>query len=237
MSIEPSEYEFNPVYHTINHRFFVLYGIKIADHIDTVEKVSWRPQEGFDFIAKDTVALVAALKMAKFQNDSRERTFGIIPGVGYFAGLATHGDGYREQSAGAMLHCAVAKDVCNVHLDDTAFVLEGYNANAAQHIADDLIWQTGVVANVAKVSVPLASFLGRVHPVVPNLRQMKPLSAVGLQFDLYSRRSADERTVMKLTIDATHSCSDVTCGALSALHGRTIEGENKFMISFTVIGL
>ena len=237
MPLDFDDYNSNWVFDTIRKRFFVLYGIKLGDHIDSVEKVTWRPQEGFDFIPTDAKAFVKALIEARFQLDSRERSFGIIPGIGYFAALATHGQGYREQSAGVMLHCAIAPDICNIHLDNTGFVLEGYNANAFQHIADDLLWQDKIVRNVARLSVPLAKVLGRVHPIVPNLRQFKPLSEVGVQFDVYSRRSDDERSIFKLTIDATHSCSDVTCGALRALHGKSIEGENRIMLMVNVIGL
>lgn len=237
MPLDFDEYNSNPVFQRINRRFFIRYGILLGDHIDSVEKVSWRPQEGFDFVPHDAAAFTEVLKQARFQHDSRERTFGLIPGIGYFAALVTRGEGYREQSAGLMLHCAVAKDLCNIHLDDTAFVLEGYNANAGQHIADDLIWQTGVVANVAKLSLPLASVLGRIHPIVPNLRQMRPLSAVGAQFDLYTRSSANEQILLKLTIDYTHSCSDLTCGALQAIHGQTVKGEDQFMLTLNVTGL
>ena len=237
MPLDFDEYNSHPVYRRINNRFFVRYGIMLGDHIASVEKVNWRVQEGFDFIPANAAAFVQAITNARFQLDSTERSYGIIPGVGFFAALATHGQGYREQSAGEMLHCAIANDICNIHLDDTGFVLEGYNANALQHIADDLLWQDKIVKNVAKLSVPIASVLGRVHPIVPNLRQMRPLSEVGVQFDVYSRPSKDEMSIMKLTIDATHSCSDMTCGAWSAVHGKTVEGENKFMLNLQVLGL
>lgn len=234
MSLEVYNYIFNPVYQTIGHRFFKLNEINISSHIQSVETVSWRPQEGFYFIAKNPSKLIQALQSARFQLDSRERSFGFLPSIGFFAALVTESEGYRERSAGVMLHCAISNDLCNIQLDDTAFVLEGYNANMAQHVADDLIWQTGIVANV---SVPFAKILGRVHSIVPNLRQFKPLSEIGAQFDLYSRRSDDERILLKLTVDATHSCSDLTCGALKALDGQAIEGDNKVMVKLNIIGL
>ena len=43
--------------------------------------------------------------------------------------MATHGQGYRENSEPS-LHCAVAKDKCNVHLDNIGIRLGSYNANA-----------------------------------------------------------------------------------------------------------
>ena len=237
MSIDPLVYIHDPVYKAISHRFAKNYGIVISKHIHSVEKIYWRNQEGFEFVAKSPGALVQALVQARFQHDARDRIFGIIPSLGTFAALATTGEGYREQSVGLMLHCAVSNDLCSVHLDDTAFVLDGYNANAGQHIANDLIWQTGIVANVAKLSVPVASVLSRFHPIVPNLHQFKPLSEVGAGFDIYTRGSDDEKRVTKVTLDFTHSCSDHTCGALKAIDGQKIEGSNQVFLKLEIIGL
>ena len=50
MPLDFDEYNSHPVYRRISNRFFVRYGIMLGDHIESVEKVNWRVQEGFDFI-------------------------------------------------------------------------------------------------------------------------------------------------------------------------------------------
>ena len=233
--VERFEYLLHPVYQAIRDRFRKVHHINIEDHIQAVQKVYWRTEEGFDFVPKSAAAWTQALRRAGFAHDVRDKHLGIIPSVGFFAALATVGEGYREPGSPS-LHCAVANAMCKVHLDNMGFVLTGYGPDAGQHSIDELGWQTYVVAPFAKLSVPLASVLARFHPVVPNSRQFKPFSAVGVQFDIYSKRSRDQQMQLKLTIDLTHACSDATCGALSALHGRSITGENQAMLNLSVLG-
>lgn len=233
--LEKSDYVYHPVYRAIRNRFRMLYHIEIDDHIASVQKVYWRTEEGFDFVPRDARAWTQALQAAGFVHDLRDKHLGIIPSVGFFAALATAGEGYREPGSPS-LHCAVADSMCKVHLDNVGFVLTGYGPDAGQHIIDELGWQTYVVAPLANISLPLASALARLHPVVPNSRQFRPFSEVGVQFDLFSARSRDQQTQLRLTIDVTHACSDATCGALSRVQGRTFRGENKVMLNFTVLG-
>ena len=234
--ITESFYQLHPVYQGIRDRFWLRYQIKIGDYIGKVTDIKWRLEEGFDFVPTDFEAFTSALRKAGFVHDVRDKHLGIIPSVGYFAALATEGEGYREPGSPS-LHCAVARRLCKVHLDNFGFVLNGgYGPDAGEHIIDELGYQTYVVANVAKLSVPVASVLARFHPVLPNSRQFKPFSAAGFQFDLLSGRSRDLQRQWKLTIDVTHACSDLTCGALRFVHGQEVRGENQFMLRLYVLG-
>lgn len=228
-------YQYHPVYRGIRDRFWLVHGIDLTRFIGRMVDVKWRLEEGFDFVPTDHVAFTAALRNAGFAHDVRDKHLGIIPSVGYFAALATEGEGYRERGSPS-LHCAVARRLCKVHLDNFGFVLTGYEPDAGEHIVDELGYQTYIVANVARLSRPLAGVLARLHPMVPNSRQFKPFSAVGFSFDVASGRSRNLQRQWKLSVDVTHACSDLSCGALRALHGQKVEGENQFMLNFTVIG-
>jgi len=105
--------------------------------VKSIVQVNPTISAGFDFMAVDAEQSADALLHAGFQPDSRERTLGILPSVGSIAALATHGQGFRE-STEPSLHCAVATDYCNVHLDNIAIRLGNYNANAPQHVVDEL---------------------------------------------------------------------------------------------------
>jgi hypothetical protein len=227
---------FHPIFRAIADRFWIMHKIRIADHIEEIKEVYWRTEEGVDFVPKSAAAWTKALRKAGFVHDKRDKHLGFIPSVGTFAALATTGEGYREPGSPS-LHCAVASFLCKVHLDNVGFVLTGYTADAGQHIVDELGYQTYVVANVAKLSVPLASFLGRIHPIMPNSSQFKPFSAVGARFDVYSKRSRDQQRQVKLTVDFTHACSDITCGTLGRFQGKSFQGENQVMLNLWFTGL
>lgn len=234
--IPPPEYQFNEVYRAISSRFFQFHHIKISDYIDKMLSVSHRYEEGFNFVPKDADKWEDALKKAKFQPDTREMHFGIIPSVGKVAALATRGNGYREKGTPS-LHCAVAKDECSVHLDNIGFRSDGYGPDAGQHIVDELIWQDKIVPRLRWVApAAVVDFLHRIHPVVPNTRQFRPFSQVGLEFDVMSRRSPNLQQQLKITIDLSHSCSNASCDAFRRLNGSSLRMENTLMLNFKVIG-
>jgi hypothetical protein len=229
-------YQFNKVYHGISTRFLQLHHIKISDHIDKMLSVDNRLEVGFNFVPKDAAKWEEALIKAGFQPDKREMHFGIIPSVGKVAALATRGNGYREKGTPS-LHCAVAKDECSVHLDNIGFRSDGYGPDAGQHIVDELIWQDKIVPKLRRVMpVAVVDFLHRIHPVVPNSRQFRPFSQVGLELDLLARRSPDLQRQIKITIDLSHSCSNATCDAFRQIDGKSIRMENTLMLNFKVIG-
>ena len=128
----------SPMWRMISARFYNLYHIDLRKHVKTIIEVKPTINAGFDFVPVDGNAWGDALKRAGFQPDMRERILGIIPSVGSVAAMATHGQGYRENNEPS-LHCAVAKDRCNIHLDNIAIRVGSYNANAPQHVVDELI--------------------------------------------------------------------------------------------------
>ena len=93
---------------------------------------------------------------------------------------------------------AVAKDFCNVHLDNIGIRLGNYNANAPQHVADELVWQDKILPAMLKIGISphFVDILRRVHPVVPNLRQVTAVTKewqprVGVELDIARVRSKD----------------------------------------------
>jgi hypothetical protein len=225
------------VYQDIRHRFRTRHQIDISKYIMSMTKLTQRYEDGFDFVPWNADAWERALVRAGFKPDLRETHLGFIPSIGKLAALATHGGGYREDGSPS-LHCAVAKDRCNVHLDNIGFRLHGYNPDLGQHTTDELAWQAIIVPLLGKVLPPQAvQLLHRFHPVVPNSRQVKPYSEIGVEFDVKQGRSRDLQRHWRLTIDLTHSCSDATCGVWRKINGQTVEGDNKLLVSFKVMGM
>ena len=197
---------------------------------------------GFDFVPVDAGKWSSALQNAGFQPDSRERLWGILPSVGSVAALATHGQGYREKSEPS-LHCAVAKDYCNVHLDNIGIRVGNYNANAPQHVADELIWQDKILPAMLKIGISphFVDLLRRVHPVVPNLRQVTAVTKewqprVGAELDIARVRSKDASQQLRVYIDFSHACSDSTCKVLNNVQGKTYN-DDRVMFTIEVTGL
>ncbi len=97
------------------------------------------------------LAAKARLKLRAwaFQKDTKEWILGILPAVGSIAAMATHGEGYRE-NAEPSLHCAVASDYCNVHLDNIGIRSGNYNINAPQHVVDELFWQDKILPGMLR---------------------------------------------------------------------------------------
>lgn len=236
-SIPKVVYGLDPIYTGINTRFRTRHGIDLSAHI---EKMSWlgrRVEQGFNFVPWDAGAFETALKHAGFKNDLREKHLGFIPSVGALAALATHGQGYREEGSPS-LHCAIAPDICNVHLDNIGFRLDGYGPDAGQHIVDELVWQDKIVPLIGKIlPTQITDLLHRLHPMIPNTRQVKPFSELGVEVDVVSGRSRDLQRQWRVTIDLTHSCTNATCDAWRKLNGKSVEGDNKVMVMFKVVGM
>lgn len=131
-------YGLDPVYAGISRRFRSRHGIDISTHI---EKMTWLGrvvEQGFNFVPWNACEFEQAIKQAAFENDRREKHLGFLPSVGTLAALVTRGEGYREKGS-PNLHCAIAPDLCNVHLDNVGFRLDGYGPDAGQHIVDELV--------------------------------------------------------------------------------------------------
>ena len=125
-----------------------------------------------------------------------------------------------------------------MHLDDIGFRLEGYGPDAGQHIVDELVWQDKIVPALGTLlPTVVTDFLQRFRPVIPNTRQVKPFSGLGLEFDVASGRSRDLQRQWRVTIDVTHSCSDITCDVWRKLDGKAVKGDNKTMLWLKVVGM
>ena len=230
----------SPMWRMISARFYNLHHIDLRKHVKWIVKVNTTINAGFDFVPVDAKAWEEALRMGGFQPDSRERILGLLPSVGSIAAMATHGQGYRE-NAEPSLHCAVAKDYCNVHLDNIGIRLGNYNANAPQHVVDELIWLDKILPAMLTIGVSphFVDLLRRVHPVVPNLRQVTAVTKewqprVGVELDLARVRSRDAVQQLRVYVDFTHACSNSTCAMLNNTQGKTYQDDQLlFMIEIT----
>ena len=230
------------IWRTIAARFYSRHGIELRKHVKSIVKVNPTINAGFDFVPVDGQAWAETLHGRGFQLDARERLLGILPSVGSVAALATHGQGYRENSEPS-LHCAVAKDYCNVHLDNVGIRLGNYNANAPQHIADELVWQDKILPAMLKIGISshFVDILRRVHPVVPNLRQVTAVTKewqprVGVELDIARVRNRDATKQVRVYIDFSHACSDTTCKLLNNMQGKTYN-DDRVMFTIEVTGL
>lgn len=73
--------------------------------------------------------------------------------------------------------------------------------------------------------------------MIPNTRQVKPFSELGVEVDVVSGRSRDLQQQWRVTIDLTHSCANATCDVWRKLNGQSVEGDNKVMVMFKVVGM
>jgi hypothetical protein len=232
----------SPMWRMISARFYNLHSIDLRKHVKWIVKVNPTISAGFDFVAVDAEQWADALRHAGFQPDSRERALGILPSVGSIAALATHGQGFRE-STEPSLHCAVAKDNCNVHLDNIAIRLGNYNANAPEHVVDELLWQDKIVPALGRIGLPtpLVDILRRAHPVIPNLRQVTAVTKewqprVGVELDIARVRSQDVSKQVRVYVDFSHACSNSTCKILDNMQGKTYN-DDRVMFMIEVTGL
>ena len=232
----------SPMWRMISARFYNLHHIDLRKHVKAIIEVKPTINAGFDFAPVDGDAWGEALQHAGFQPDLRERILGIIPSVGSIAALATHGQGYRENSEPS-LHCAVAKDKCNVHLDNIGIRLGSYNANAPEHVVDELLWQDKILPLMLRGGVPtqLVDFLRRAHPMIPNLRQVTAVTKewqprVGLEFDIARVRSTDASQQVRVYLDFSRACTNSTCKLLNNVQGKTYN-DDRVMFTIEVTGL
>ena len=167
MGLSKQEYWISPVYRKISNRFREKYKINIDNHIRTMTDVARLEQDGITFVPHDDHRLISDLMATQnFHHDNRADV------VGRAAASATRGEGYREISD-TSLHCQVAADECNIHIDYVGFVARGPNGesyvgpDALQHIADELAWMklAGWVTGKNKF---LGHLVGRLHPILPN---------------------------------------------------------------------
>lgn len=232
----------SPMWRMISARFYNLHHIDLRKHVKAIIEVKPTINAGFDFVPVDGDAWSQALERGGFQRDSRERILGIIPSVGSVAAMATHGEGYRENSEPS-LHCAVAKDRCNVHLDNIGIRLGSYNANAPEHVVDELIWQDKILPAMVKIGISthFVDLLRRAHPIIPNLRQVTAVTKewqprVGVELDIARVRSKDASKQLRVYLDFSHACSDSTCKLLNNVQGKTYD-DNRLAFTIEVTGL
>ncbi len=225
----------SPTYNAIAERLTQLSpGIDLGKHIehgtkDFDAKIEIGPttSEGVSFVPRDPIALRNAIVAAKnknglpaFHHDNRKNW------IFRLAAVATHGGGYREIGSPS-LHCAIASDVCNIHLDDFGFVSVGsdgktyFTPDALPHIGDELIFRAYVrkylrkamVASLGEhVAAPATLLLDRSYLALPTLSKLnmsKLTNTVDLRAGL-GLKVAETNTV-KLRFEATcgnKHCSD-----------------------------
>jgi len=180
--IPTHQYWGNSIYKQIAGRLYNRHKIRIADHINIMEKIGTRLGQGIEFEPVDGEKFKNLLKMPKFAHDNRKHFCDNI------AAGATEGEGYREVGVPS-LHVQVAPTRCKVHVDNFGFVAIGpdgkkyYNPDLIQHIVDELIWEDKFVGWVGKMSPTIAGLLGTIHPVLPNSRNRYEL-AIGTRIDI-----------------------------------------------------
>lgn len=225
----------DPTYVAIAERLMALKpGINLGKHIaygtkeaDAKLEIGPTTSEGISFVPRDPIALrleiVAAQngnKLPAFHHDSRKNW------IFRLAAVATHGGGYREIGSPS-LHCAIASDVCNIHIDDFGFVAIGsdgktyFTPDALPHIGDELIFRAYVRKYLRKVLVaglgepvatPATLLLDRSYLALPTLSKLN-MSKLTEKVDLrvgMGMKIVETRTV-KLRFEATcgnKNCSD-----------------------------
>ncbi len=182
-------------YKTISERLKQLNpSIDLGKHIDDStsefrKKIEIGPtsSEGISFVPKDPIALRMEIVAARnesglsvFHYDDRKVW------IFRLAAAATHGRGYREIGSPS-LHCAIASDICNVHLDDFGFVAIGsdgktyFTPDSLPHIADELIYRAYIRKYVRKalvfglgeqIAAPATVLLDRSYLAVPTLSKL-----------------------------------------------------------------
>ncbi len=176
------QYYGNSIYKQIASRLYNRHKIRIADHINVMEKIGTRLGQGIEFEPIDGGNLKNLLKMPKFAHDNRKHLCDLV------AAGATKGEGYREIGVPS-LHIQVAPTLCKIHIDNFGFVAIGpdgqkyYNPDLVQHIVDELFWEDKFVGWVSTKNQTLGGFLGRIHPVLPNSRNRYKLDFGG-RFDV-----------------------------------------------------
>ena len=91
------------------------------------------------------------------------------------------------------------------------------------------------------ISPHFVDILRRVHPVVPNLRQVTAVTKewqprVGVELDIARVRNRDATKQVRVYIDFSHACSDTTCKLLNNMQGKTYN-DDRVMFTIEVTGL
>ncbi|MCP5197356.1 MAG: hypothetical protein H6974_11315 [Gammaproteobacteria bacterium] len=209
MAITKQAYLFNGVYRTIANRLRDRHNIKLDEHVDAMLEIGACPGQGVTFKPVDSDRLKGLLQMPAFAHDNRSDLCDRL------AAAATQGEGYRETGAPS-LHCQIAAQRCNIHLDSYGFVAiapdgqKYYNPDLVQHIVDELGWAT-VVGWLDKKQPAVGRFMNRFHPILPNSRNRYDFALGGrfilkegqgwsLGIDRTYSLSGDEKTVANLEI-------------------------------------
>lgn len=112
------------------------------------------------------------------------------------------------------LHCAVAPDICNIHIDEMGFVITGpggdtlVDADAGQHIVNELWIKTKLEGKVPKWLVD------RLSVELPN--STNNYSRIGGSFDIQQKRDYRIRWTMSCSVLAPLDCS--TTVSISGTH-------------------
>ena len=172
----------DPVYTQIAHRFRDKYHINLAEHIDSVNMIHKKVQEGFWFTPKNSQRLVDVIMATRaFEHDNRADPFSAA------AASQTEGEGYREVSA-TSIHCQISPVTVNMHIDLTGYMWRGPNGeqmigpDAPFHILDELKWPE-LVKWVAAKNKWAGKVMERSHPIFPNMKN-KFLPQFGIGFDI-----------------------------------------------------
>ena len=91
------------------------------------------------------------------------------------------------------------------------------------------------------ISPHFVDILRRVHPVVPNLRQVTAVTKewqprVGVELDIARVRSKDASKQLRVYIDFSHACSNATCKLLNNMQSKTYN-DDRVMFTIEVTGL
>ncbi len=213
MSIPLMDYGLNPTFSKISHRFWDEYRIAINDYILSMEEIGERAGEGIWFVPNGPQRLVDRLNATgRFQHDNRrDPTLRL-------AARYTRGEGYREIGS-TSLHCEIADDRCNIHIDSFGFVWRGPDGktyvgpDSIRHIVDDLGW-SAIVTWVRGKDYFLGKILERVHPVVPSMEN-KFIPQLGIDFDLLSGND------WSLELEYHYGCTDDSCKKTEQFTGLT----------------
>lgn len=225
MSIPMMVWGMDPIYTTIAHQLRNKYGIKLAEHVQSMNVLHKTLLEGFWFSPKDHVRLVNELLATKaFLHDNRMDPFHAM------AASQTQGEGYRE-IAETSIHCQISSMTVNMHIDRTGFIWRGPNGetligpDAIQHIIDELKWPE-FVAWVAAKNKFAGKIVERMHPTVPHVAN-KFLPQVGFQFDITRGMSRDLSKIWALTLDLRWGCTSYECNTTETYTGLNFVYKHK----------
>ncbi len=103
------------------------------------------------------------------------------------------------------LHCAIADDVCNIHIDEMGFVMTGPSGDVVvdpdflRHTIVELLWKTNL-----KGKIPIWA-LDRFSFTIPSSRN--DFSRAGVSFDLVQSKTYKLTLAGSCTIHGEFECS------------------------------